>query len=261
MNIEGSVTIVTGSSRGLGAAVARMLAAKGGKVVVNHSRSEDEARAVAAGCEACGAETLVVRADVVRDEDCRRLAAAALERWGRIDGLVNNAGITKFVDFRDLDGLDAEDFQRIFGVNVVGPYQMIRAVAPHMKARGAGAVVNVASTAGVTGLGSSIAYAASKGALINMTKGLARALGPEVRVNAICPGFIQGEWLRRGLGEDRYLQLKTLLERTAPLARTGTAEEMAEVAVWLLEGGRHVTGETVIVDGGATLGGLRRFDR
>ena len=181
-----------------------------------------------------------------------------LDKWGRVDGLLNNAGTTQFVAADDLDGLSADDFQRIYAVNVVGPYQMIRAVAPHMKAQGQGSIVNVASTAGLNGFGSSTAYACSKGALITMGKSLARALGPEIRVNTVCPGFIQGDWLRDGLGVETYERLKAGMEKASPLQRAGTPEDMAEVAVWLLTGARNVTGQHVVSDAGAGLGSFSR---
>ena len=165
MNMQGAAALVTGSSSGIGAATARLLASKGCNVAINYSRSADAAQAVAAECEAMGVETLVVQADVSQDAHCRRLADAVVDRWGRLDALVNNAGTTKFVEHHDLDGLSGEDFQNIYAVNVVGPYQMTRAVHAQMKSQGQGAVVNVASMAGVMGTGSSIAYAASKAAI------------------------------------------------------------------------------------------------
>lgn len=257
MDLDGAVTIVTGSSSGLGAAAAQMLAQRGCRVVVNCSKTEAKAKEVAAACETHGVETLVCVADVSKDADCRRMAGAAMEKWGRIDGLINNAGTTKFCAMPDLDGLDAEDFQWIYGVNVIGPFQMVRAVAPHMKAAGRGSIVNIASTAGITGVGSSLAYAASKGALITLTKGLARALGPEIRVNSIAPGFIQGEWLREGLGDDVYEAVKGYFDNTNPLGRTGTPEDMAEATIALLAQAELVTGEVLTVDAGAHLpGGL-----
>ncbi len=254
MDIHGGVVIVTGSATGVGAACAKLLASKGCNVVINYTKSEAEARETQAACEAMGVETLLVQADVANDADCRRMAEAAIERWGRIDGLINNAGATKFVNHADLEGLTAEDFQRIYAVNVIGPYQMTRAVAPQMKAQGRGAIVNISSIAGVMGIGSSIAYAASKGALNTMTLSLARALGPEIRVNAICPGFIQGRWLRSGLGDAAYEAALQAQERTTPLRRAGTPEDMAQAAVWFIEGADLVTGELLIVDAGAHLG-------
>ena len=256
MDLKGGVAIVTGSSSGIGAAAVRMLAAKGCNVVVNYSRNAAPAEAVAEECRAKGVEALVCRANVAEDEDCRRLVAAAIERWGRVDGLINNAGTTKFVDHPNLDGLSAQDFQDIYQVNVVGPFQLARAVAPHMRKAGRGAIVNVSSVAGVLGGGSSIAYAASKGALNTMTLSLARVLGPEIRVNTICPGFVQGEWLRQGLGADVYDTRLKNLEQTTPLRKAGTAEDMAEVAVWLLEGGNLITGEIFMIDAGFHLGAV-----
>lgn len=255
MDLRGGVVIVTGSATGVGAACARLLASKGCNVVINYTKSEAEARETEAACRELGVETLLVQADVANDADCRRMAAEAVAKWGRIDGLINNAGVTKFVDHTNLEGLTADDFQRIYAVNVIGAYQMTRAVAPQMKAQGRGAVVNVSSIAGVMGIGSSIAYAASKGALNTMTLSLARALGPEIRVNAICPGFIQGRWLRSGMGDAAYEAAKAAQERTTPLRRAGTPEDMAQAAVWFLEGADHVTGELLIVDAGAHLAG------
>lgn len=255
MDIKGGVTIVTGSATGVGAACARLLASKGCNVVINYTRSEAEAKRTQAECEALGVETLLCQADVSVDADCRRMAAAAIDRWGRIDGLINNAGTTQFVNHANLEGLTADDFHRIYAVNVIGPYQMVRAVASQMKAQGRGAVVNVSSIAGVMGVGSSIAYTASKGALNTMTLSLARALGPEIRVNTICPGFIQGRWLRGGMGDEVYEAAKAAQERNTPLRKAGTPEDMAQAAVWFIEGADLVTGEILIVDAGSHLGG------
>ena len=254
MDLRGGVTIVTGSATGVGAAAAKLLAAKGCNVVINYTKSEAEAKEAQAACEALGVQTVLCQADVANDDDCRRMAAAAMEKWGRIDGLINNAGTTQFVAHANLDGLDKDDFLRIYSVNVVGPFQMTRAVAAHMKAAGRGAIVNVSSIAGVMGVGSSIAYTASKGALNTMTLSLARVLGPEIRVNTICPGFIQGRWLRGGMGDDAYEAAVAMQERSTPLHRAGTPEDMAEAAVWFLEGAANVTGEILIVDAGAHLG-------
>ena len=192
----------------------------------------------------------VQRANVADDGDCRALVAGAVERFGRLDALVNNAGTTKFVNHADLDGLDADDFHHIYGVNTVGAYQMTRAAAPHLRAAGTAAVVMVASIAGVKGIGSSIAYAASKGAMITMTKSLARVLGPEIRVNAVCPGFIQGEWLREGMGPEVYDRSKAFLESSVPLKLTATAETVAESIIALVDSASLVTGETLLLDGG-----------
>jgi 3-oxoacyl-[acyl-carrier protein] reductase len=253
MVLKGAVCIITGAATGIGSACARGLAAKGARVVIDYSRSEREAHEVAEACEALGTEAIVVRADVASDPDCRRLAQAALDRWGRIDGLINNAGTTKFVEHADLEALGAEDFQRIFGVNVVGAFQMTRAVVPAMQQRGEGAIVNISSVAGVMGNGSSIAYGASKGALNTMTLSLARALGPAIRVNAVCPGLVDTRWIKDTLG-DGYEAAKASYERATPLGSVLTPDDVAGVAVWLLEGASKITGEVMLVDGGLHLG-------
>jgi 3-oxoacyl-[acyl-carrier protein] reductase len=256
VKISGSVFVVTGSSSGVGAATVKLLASQGGRVVINYSRSEAAAQRVAEECQQLAPEAdsvQVCQADVSEDADCRKLVEAALSKWGRLDGLVNNAGTTKFVDHRNLDGLDKQDFLDLYSVNVVGPYQMIRAAQPALKASGDGSIVNIASIAGVRGVGSSVAYAASKGGLITMTRSLARALGPEIRVNAICPGFIQGEWLQQGMGDKLYAQVLAATEARAPLGRTCTAESVAESIVFFLQGASIVTGEALILDGGSHL--------
>ncbi|HDQ04988.1 MAG TPA: SDR family oxidoreductase [Deltaproteobacteria bacterium] len=244
------VAIVTGSSRGLGAATVKMLAKRGYNVVINYSQSEAEAREVQKECEEKGAETLLCRADVAEDADCRRMVDETMNKWGRVDALVNNAATTKFNAHGNLEGLSKEDFLNIYSINVVGPYQMIRAVAPHMKKEGRGAVVNIASLAGVKAIGSCVAYCASKAALINMTMALARALGPEIRVNAICPGFIQGEWLKAGMGVEKYNKLKEQMEEKLPLRMTATPEIIAETIRYFIEDAVLVTGETLLLDGG-----------
>lgn len=256
MDLKGGVVIVTGSSSGIGAATARMLAERGCNVVINYSRSDGPAEKVAEECRAKGADVLVCKADVASDDDCKRMVAETMAKWGRIDGLVNNAGTTKFVLHPDLDGLSADDFRTIYTVNVIAPFQMSRAAAPHMKAGGRGSIVNVSSIAGVMGTGSSIAYAASKGALNTMTLSLARVLGPEIRVNTVCPGFVQGEWLRQGMGAERYEATKAGLEKNNPLRRAGTAEDMAQAVVWFLEGADLITGEFLMVDAGGHLGAV-----
>jgi len=244
------VAIVTGSSRGVGAATVKLLAKNGYNIVVNYSKSEKESKEVQAACESLGAETILCKADVAEDKDCRRMADEAMAKWGRIDVLVNNAGTTKFNAHDNLEGLSKEDFLRIYSINLVGPYQMIRAVVPHMKSAGKGVVVNIASIAGVKAIGSSVAYCASKAALINMTIALARVLGPEIRINAICPGFIQGEWLKAGMGQERYQKTKNHLESTLPLRMTATPEIIANTVRYFIEDAVLVTGETLLLDGG-----------
>ncbi|MBE0615875.1 MAG: SDR family oxidoreductase [Burkholderiales bacterium] len=257
MDLKNAVCIVSGSASGIGAASAVMLAGRGARVVVNYSKSEGAARETLAACEAAGAqfggESLLVKADVSQDADCRRLAQAALDKWGRIDALVNNAGATKFANHSDLEALTAEDFQRIYSVNVVGAYQMVRACAPAMKKGGRGAVVNVSSIAGKNGMGSSIAYAASKGALNTMTMSLARVLGPEIRVNAVCPGMVDTKWLREGYGS-RYAAIEARYRQGTALGKPATPDDVAGVIVWLIEGADLITGDTIMVDSGMHMG-------
>ncbi len=254
MKLENAVCIVTGAGTGAGAACATQLSAKGCRVVVNYSRSEQHARDVVAQCNDAGGQAIAVKADVSRDAECRALAQAAIDKWGQIDGLINNAGITKFAPAADLEALDAEDFQNIYAVNVIGPYQMIRACAPAIRASGSGAIVNVSSLSGVRGVGSSTAYIASKGALNAMTLALARALAPQIRVNAVCPGLIDTRWHSARFDPDDYAKFKDGYAKTVPLEKAASADDVAEVAVWLLEGAAVVTGETILVDSGYHLG-------
>ncbi len=255
MASDKKVAIVTGSATGLGAAAAKMLAGQGWAVVINYTKSKADAEETEAACRKLGGDTLLVQADVAEDADCRRMAQATIDKWGRVDGLINNAGISTFNAHGNLEGVNKDDFLRIYAVNVIGAYQMTRAVAPHMKKQGKGSVVNISSVAGVMGIGSSVPYAASKGALNTMTLSLARALGPEIRVNAVCPGFIQSRWLRTGLGDTVYENVKKQQEETTPLKHAGTPEDMAEVAVWFVTSANNVTGEVLISDAGMHLAG------
>ncbi len=253
-DLNGRVAIITGSSSGVGAATAQLLASQGCNVLINYNANSEGASRVAALCEDEGVETLIFGGSVAEDSVCQAMVKAAIDKWGRVDILVNNAGTTKFVDHGNLDGLDAEDFQRIYGVNVVGCYQMTRAVNPHMQAQQeGGAVVNVASTAAITGIGSSVAYAASKGAMVTMSMSLARVLAPKVRINTVCPGFIEGDWLRQGLGDEKYEALLESQRETSPLGRTATPETVADGILHFISGPQVVTGETLILDGGRHL--------
>lgn len=247
------VAIVTGSATGVGAATALALARRGYDLLINYSKSEREAEASEAACRGAGADTLLLRGDVADDADCRHLAQAVLARWGRLDALVNNAGISTFAGPANWDALDANVFQRILGVNVLGAFQMVRACLPSLKAAG-GAIVNVSSVAGALGIGSSVPYIASKGAINAMTLHLARALAPEVRVNAVCPGLITTRWFVDGLGQQAYESIKAGYEQATPLGRACSAEDVAEAVVWLVDGARTVTGELILLDAGMHLG-------
>ncbi|MCC7489952.1 MAG: SDR family oxidoreductase [Gammaproteobacteria bacterium] len=250
------VAIVTGSATGVGAAAAILLAERGCNVVVNYTRSQAEAEETAAACRERGAEVIVFQADVADDDACQSMARAAAERWGRIDYLINNAARTKFNPYPKLDGVSKQDFLDIYAVNVVGAYQMVRAVTPYMKKQGAGAIVNDSSIGGVTGIASSIPYAASKAALNMMTKSLAHVLAPEIRINAVVPGMIQTRWLKGGMGEEQYQAMLSAQSQALPLKKVATAEDIARVLVWFLTDAELITGETLIVDSGIHLGQL-----
>jgi 3-oxoacyl-[acyl-carrier protein] reductase len=240
--------IVTGSASGLGAATAEILARSGARLVINYSSSQKEAEATAEVCRKAGAaEVLVAQGDVSRDEDCRKIVAAAAP-WGRLDILVNNAGTTKHVTYGDLDGLSAEDFQRLYGVNTIGPFQMVRAARSLLEAgaKASGrtsAVVNVSSVAGINGVGSSIAYAASKG-----------ALAPLIRVNAVCPGYIDTPWFTKGRGEEGAKKVRDSVVAKVPLKVASSAEDIAQLVCFLaLPASGNMTGEAVRMDAGMHL--------
>lgn len=255
---DGLTAIVTGSASGLGAASAVMLAKEGARLVVNYSSSQKEAEKTADTCRSAGAEVVVVQGDVSRDDDCKKIVAAAAP-WGRLDVLINNAGITKHVDHGNLDGLSAEEFQRIYAVNTIGPYQMIRAARTLLEASakasgGTSSVVNVSSVAGVAGIGSSHAYVASKGALNSMTYSLARALAPAIRVNAVCPGYIDTPWFTKGRGADAAKAVRDMVTAKSPLKVASSAEDIAELVCFLASpASRTLTGEVIRIDAGAHL--------
>jgi NAD(P)-dependent dehydrogenase (short-subunit alcohol dehydrogenase family) len=255
-DFDGKIVLVTGASTGLGAALAVGAAARGAKaVIINYAKNVAEAEATAAAVRAAGAEAVLAQGDVSKDGDCRAIAAAA-NPFGRIDALANNAGITKFArNHADLDALDREDFERLYAVNVIGPYQMLRAARPLLEASERASVLMISSIAGVTGIGSSIAYAASKGALNTMTLSLARALGPKIRVNALCPGFIDTPWHAKGLPAETVDRMRESTQRSTPLQAASTAEDIADAGLFFLsDASRHVTGETLLVDAGLHLG-------
>jgi NAD(P)-dependent dehydrogenase (short-subunit alcohol dehydrogenase family) len=258
MSGDGLCAIVTGSASGLGAATAAILAKGGARIVVNYSSSKKEAEQTADLCRAAGGEVVVVQGDVSRDEDCKTIVAAAAP-WGRLDALVNNAGTTKHMAHGNLDGLSAEDFQRLFGVNTIGPFQMVRAARGLLeagaKAAGrASAVVNVSSVAGISGIGSSIAYAASKGALNTITYSLARALAPLIRVNTVCPGYIDTPWFTKGRGEEAARQVRDAVIAKVPLKVASSAQDIAALVCFLATPqSSSMTGEIVRMDAGLHL--------
>jgi 3-oxoacyl-[acyl-carrier protein] reductase len=231
------VAVVTGGTSGMGEATTRELIKRNWNVAVM-SRNKAEI-----------SSALCLQGDVGQDADCRSAAKSVLDKWGRIDALVNCAGTTKFVKHDDLEGLSADDILGIFRVNVVGPFQMVRACAPALK-EARGSIVNVSSVASILGTGSSIAYAASKAALDTMSFSLARALGPEIRVNIVAPGYVKTPWQVSVHGAAGAAELERRFAERAPLKAAAEAEDVAEAIVWLLEGARRVTGEILYVDGG-----------
>ncbi|WP_374301794.1 SDR family NAD(P)-dependent oxidoreductase [Ferrovibrio sp.] len=255
-DLSGRVALITGASSGIGAATARLLAARGCGIAINFSKSRTAAEAVAAECRKSGVDTLLVQGNVARDTDCRRIVDEAVSHFGHLDYLVNNAGTTKFVAHKDLAGLSAQDFHDIYAVNTIGPFQMVRAAEPYLRAT-KGAIVNVSSIAGVVAVGSSLAYVASKAALNGLTLGLARVLAPEVRINSVCPGFVEGEWLKQGMGETAYEALRAGWAAMAPLGRTNTAADIAENIAFFLTSAPNITGETLMIDAGMRLAAPR----
>ena len=246
MSIEGRAAIITGGGTGVGRATALGLAELGVNVAVNYSRSAEDAMSTADDCEAAGVQAVAIQADVASNASVVAMVDQAAAALGRIDYLVNSAGTTVFVPHAELDALTDESWQRILGVNLMGAFYATRACVPHMRTAGAGAVVSVSSAAGLSGSGSSIPYAASKGALNTMTKSLARALAPEVRVNAVAPGIIDTRWVN-----DRREFLDSAVEIT-PLRRAATAEDVGEGIIHLLQA-TFTTGEVLVIDGGILL--------
>ena len=241
--------LVTGSATGIGRTTAIELAKHGYDVVVNYSRSEAEAQETVDACEAAGARTLLVRADVSDDIQVRRLLIETEQAFGRLDALVNVAGTTVLAAQEDLEAITADEFDRIFGVNVKGTFLVTRAAASLLKRSAPASVVNLASIVGPRPGAQPIPYAASKAAVVNMTRTFSRVLAPEVRVNAVAPGWIAGGWMEKTLGE-HYERLMERRAKATPLGRVATFEDVAEVILNLIEHNRFVTGETIVIDGG-----------
>jgi 3-oxoacyl-[acyl-carrier protein] reductase len=240
------VALVTGAATGIGRAVAWRLAERGFAVTVNYSRSKTEAEETADGVRSRGANALVYAADVADDTAVRAMVERTTEEFDGLDVLINNAGMTHFIPHTDLEGLTDQVWDEILNVNLKGTFFACRAAMPHLKAR-KGTIVNVASVAGLAGSGSSIAYAASKGAVITLTKSLARAFAPEVRVNAVAPGPVQTRWLA-----DHQDMVEQAMKLT-PLKRPATAEDVADTILFLADTTTLITGQVLVIDGGRTI--------
>ncbi len=249
MTNDKPVALVTGASTGIGRSAAIALAKNGYDVVINFSRSEDAAKITARDAEAAGARPLLFRCDVSDDSCVRAMIAATEKEFGRLDVLINNAGTTVDVEPKNLEGMTVEDWNRVFNVNVLGLFLVTRAAVPLLKKSPNGCIVNTCSIAGVRPSAQPLPYAASKAAVANLTKTLANALGPQIRVNAVAPGWVEGEWMQKTLGEN-YEGLFARRAKYTPLQRCCTTDDVADSMLSLILHNRFVTGEIIIVDGG-----------
>jgi 3-oxoacyl-[acyl-carrier protein] reductase len=253
MNVSGKVALITGGGAGVGRATALALARRGCSVALSYLEDQRvRTEQTAAEAAALGVRSLAWPCDVTRDADCRELVAAVRREFRALHVLVNNAGVTRFVPHHALEQLRGEDWDHILGVNVKGTFQCARAAYPELVASGGGEIVNVASIAGLNASGSSIPYAVSKAGILTLTAALARVMAPHVRVNAVAPGFVDGEWMRRGLG-DRFEAARRDWEQVVPLGRAATPDDVAEAILSLITGSDLVTGQTLVCDGGALI--------
>lgn len=243
------VALVTGSATGVGRACILQFARRGFDVVVNYARSEADARQTAAEAEALGCTVLLICCDVSDDARVGEMISEVGQTFGRLDVLVNNAATTSFVEHSDLDALTEAMWDRMLAVNLKGPFFVTRAAAKWLRASAIGSVVNVSSVAGITGSGSSIAYCATKAGLNTMTKSLARALAPEIRVNAVCPGPIDSRWIRQG---DTDWDLDKMVAGY-PIPRASQPDDIADAVLFFAIGTAMSTGQLLSVDGGQTL--------
>jgi len=257
MDVVDRVVLITGASPGGGAALANQLGGMGARVVVNYSRSAEAAEAVVARVEEAGGRALAVQADVSEEADCKRLVATAVEHFGQLDALVNNAGTTTFVPHDQLDALTEDIWLRTLRVNLIGAFMMSREAAPHIEAAGGGEIIMTSSIASMTANGSSIAYCASKAGMNSLTRTLAKTLGKKkIRVNAVLPGLIDGDWAFNTWGggdAKQYDGLKKMFADQTPLGHVVTPEDVADTILSLITGSDYVTGQLVTLDSGFTL--------
>jgi 3-oxoacyl-[acyl-carrier protein] reductase len=246
MNREGQVVLITGSATGIGRAIAERFARAGAKVAVNYRASRTLAEELVSQLRSAGAHAIAIQADVAKDVEVRAMLAQVEHELGRLDVLVNNAGWSTRVPHRNLEDLTDDIWDKTFDINLRAVFYCIRAAVPLLRKQPGAAIVNVASVAGSTGVGSSIAYAAAKAGVLTMTKSLARALAPEIRVNAISPGLIRTQFAGRPDSDSAF----NAEEGVTPLERLATVAECAEAAFFLASAATSVTGQTILVDGG-----------
>jgi 3-oxoacyl-[acyl-carrier protein] reductase len=244
VKFKDKVVLVTGGATGLGRAMCLKFARKGAAVIVNYSKSNQRAKEVVDSIEATGGQAAAIQADVSRDIQARQLIEKAVARFGRLDILINNAGWTRFVPHNELEELSEEVLEKTWSVIVKAPIYCTRAAVPYLKENGAGSVINITSSAAFTAMGRSVIYCAAKAALASITKSLARALAPEIRVNAIAPGFVDTGFVNWSAEVLEHLKRKTRLGRPV------VAEDIAEAAVFLAADANASTGQTILVDGG-----------
>jgi 3-oxoacyl-[acyl-carrier protein] reductase len=256
LNFPSKSAIITGGATGVGRATALQLASLGYAVAVVYSRSWAEAEQTVRDIAAVGGRALAIQADVANDAEVRAMVGEVVAAFGRVDVLVNGAGQTEFIPFDDLDAVADEVWDKLFRVNVVGAFHCARAVRQAMLDSGGGVIINVSSVAAQIAQGSSIPYACSKAALDNLTVSLARTLAPQIRVNAVAPGFITGRWLENGLGAN-YEAAKAAFEASLPLHRVCDPVDVAQCIVSLITGSTLVTGQTLLVDSGMMIAGFQ----
>ncbi|HWM21043.1 MAG TPA: SDR family oxidoreductase [Ilumatobacteraceae bacterium] len=244
MDLTGKAAIVTGSASGIGEAVARRLAGAGCGVVINSVRSNETGEGIANELP----DAIYVQGDIGDPATANRLVDAAVERWGRLDGLVNNAAMTVSTPLADLAGSTAEQWEQVLRVNVIGTFLVSQAALPHLRANGDGWIVNITSLAGVRQGGSSLPYATSKAAVNHLTALMAKFTGPEVRVNAVAPGLVDTPWT---VGE-RWDVVREQIKATIPLHRSGTPDDITDAVIGLITS-RYATGQVLVIDGGTSL--------
>ena len=242
--LEGKTALITGGGTGIGRAIALRLAMEKTNIAINYSRSEKDAQETKKEVESYGVQCKIYKADVSSNEEIKDMITQVTQDFGGLDILVNNAGMTHFVNHDDLEGMKEEFWDDIWAVNVKGLFFCCRAAAPELK-KTKGVIINISSIAGLTGLGSSIAYSASKAAAISVTKSLARVLAPEVRVNSVAPGVVRTRWIE---GQEEHIEH---LAGNTPMQRVAVPEDVAELVYGMIAHAGFVTGQTVVVDGGA----------